>query len=408
MSTLSVTSDATHPAVDGFEQGWLTRASDFAPKPVNWLWPGRIALGKVTLLAGDPGLGKSLLTLDFAARVTRGAEWPGKEEEVSGVGCQVSVEESAAQPTREPGTVVVLNLEDGIADTIRPRLDVHGADCSRVLFVSTTGEFDAEGRYTPAFQLERDLHRLEAMLDRVPDCRLVIIDPIMAFLGRAIESMNTEVRGVMDPLSAMAKKRNLAVLAVTHLRKKDGATLYRALGSLAFVAASRAAWLVCGDPADDGRRLFLPLKNNLAGERRGRAFRIESRGPSGAPFVCWEEREVSITADTALRPPRPLGRPNHEGTAVNEWLAEFLARGPQPAAAVREAAEAHGFTYGTLRRAFRALDGRATRQENGERGWLWGLATNDELLFPWPVSRISPNVDSFILKQLQHTNVPVS
>jgi putative DNA primase/helicase len=366
-------SGAMNPVADGFEEGWLVRAADVAPARVDWLWPGRIALGKVTLLAGDPGLGKSLLTIDFAARVTRGAEWPGEGSEGSGFGVQGSDVGEDEKIRRAPGTVVVLNLEDDISDTIRPRLDVHEADCRRVLFVQTTGEFDAEGKYMPAFQLERDLHRLEAMLDRIPTCRLVVIDPIMGFLGRAIESSNTEVRGVMDPLAALAKKRNLAVIAVTHLRKKDGATMYRALGSLAFVAASRAAWLVCSDPADEGRRLFLPLKNNLAGERRGLAFRIESRGPHDAPFVCWEEQEVSITADTALRPPRLPGRPNHEGTAVIEWLAELLASGPQPAAAVREAAEAHGFNYGTLRRAFRALEGKAVRQENGERGWLWGL-----------------------------------
>jgi putative DNA primase/helicase len=375
--TTDAIAGSTIPATDGFKTDWFApvRAADITPQRVNWLWPGRVALGKVTLLAGDPGLGKSLLTLDFAARVTRGAIWPGERGEGSECRVQDSTSGAGGQSTREPGSVIVFSAEDDVADTIRPRLEAHGADAHRVMIVPAGAIKGNDGEGRRSFELGRDLELLERMLDRLPDCRLVVIDPISAYLGRAIENTNTEVRSVLDPLAAIAATRNLAVIAVTHLRKKEGATLYRTLGSLAFVAASRAAWLVCRDPADEDRRLFLPLKNNLDGERRGLAFRIESRGERGDPFVNWEEEEVTLTADTALRPPRPLGRPSYEANEACEWLKVFLADGPQPAAELRELAEADGISYATLRRAFRMLDGRATRQENGERGWLWKLPT---------------------------------
>ena len=212
---------------------FLFRASDVPAIKVDWLWPGRIALGKVTLLAGDPGLGKSLLTLDMAARVSRGGKWPG--EESSGFGIQGSGgDPEVGEPTTEsralrPGaSAIIFSDEDDVSDTIRPRLDAAGADCGRVFVVPAFSGKDDNGEYRRAFELSRDLARLDGMLARLPDCRLVVIDPISSYLGSSIENTNTEVRSLLGPLAALAAARNLAVVAVTHLRKKDGATIYRA------------------------------------------------------------------------------------------------------------------------------------------------------------------------------------
>ncbi len=362
------------------------RASDVAATKVDWLWPGRIASGKVTLLAGDPGLGKSLLTLDMAARVSRGGRWPeerGQGSEVGGQGSEAECADAACMVDslgpRPAASAIIFSDEDDASDTIRPRLDAAGADCSRVVIVPSIAGKDENGEYRRAFDLSRDMVTLDRMLDRLPDCRLVVIDPISSYLGSSIENTNTEVRGLLGPLAALAAARNLAVIAVTHLRKKDGATIYRALGSLAFVAASRAAWIVCQDPTDAERKLFLPVKNNLSGCKTGLAYRIESHslGELDAPIVCWLEEAVSVAADTALcRPARPMGRPDSERTAATNWLERFLAAGPERAADVREAAEGHGFTYGTLRKAFRDLGGESTREEDGGvQRWLWELPT---------------------------------
>jgi hypothetical protein len=128
------------------------------------------------------------------------------------------------------------------------------------------------------FELGRDLAQLRQMIDRLENCRLVVIDPISAYLGRAVENANAEVR---CPLAQLAAERRLAVVLVTHLRKEDGAAMYRAIGSLAFVAAARGAWVICQDPHDTRRGLFLPLKNNLASGVGGLAYTIECHSPRG-------------------------------------------------------------------------------------------------------------------------------
>lgn len=359
----------------------LVVASSATPRRVNWLWPGRIALGKVTLLAGDPGQGKSLLTLDMAARVSTGAAWPdeGIGDRTEGGQDATLVRGSDAVldfgTRREAGSVIVLCEEDDLDDTIRPRLDVHGADCDRVLIAAASARRPEGNECARGIDLSRDLPRLERMLEKLPDCRLVVIDPIAAYLGRCIENTNSEVRGVLGPLTAIAARRNVAVVAVTHLRKKEGAALYRSLGSLAFVAASRAAWLTCSDPEDSERHFFLPLKNNVSGERRGLAYRVESRGPLDTGYVHWEEHEITVSAEKAVgRAPRMPGRPDIERVEAAAWLEEFLANGPQLAGLVREAADAHGFPYGTIRRVFRQLEGESMRQESGNQScWLWKL-----------------------------------
>jgi putative DNA primase/helicase len=241
------------------------RVADVPKVDVAWLWPGRIALGKVTLLAGDPGLGKSFVTLDIAARVSRGAQWPGQ--------CTpLAPREAILLAEREehtPASVVLLSAEDDVADTIRPRLEAHAADCERIHVVRSVAARDADSSYRRSFDLSRDLSHLESLFDRLPDCRLLVIDPVSAYLGRNIENTNSEVRGLLGPLAALAAERNLAVLAVTHLRKEEGAAMYRTMGSMAFIAAARAAWIVCKDKDDPRRRLLLPVKKQPGqGHRR--------------------------------------------------------------------------------------------------------------------------------------------
>jgi hypothetical protein len=183
----------------------------------------------------------------------------------------------------------------------------------------------------------------------------------------------------LGPLQTLAAKRNLAVLAVTHLRKEEGAAMYRTMGSMAFIAAARAAWIVCKDKDTPRRRLLLPLKNNLANDTIGLAYTIEPHGPKGEPVVCWSAEAINTPADIAMeRTARPMGRPDNERTEVIAWLTDFLADGPAPAAEVRAAAEAHGFTYGTLRKAFRQRGGVATRIDSG-RSWQWALPAEGTL-----------------------------
>jgi putative DNA primase/helicase len=349
------------------------RLNKIAPIDVPWLWPDRIPLGRITLLVSDPGVAKSLLTLDIAARVSAGLPWPDEPKpEIAPPACSAISRSRAGLP---PSSVLLLTAEDDLADTIRPRLEALGGDCSRTFAqcssLALRDESDDGAIHRP-FALNRDLARLDNLLDAIPDCRLIVIDPISACLGGANEHANAEIQNLLAPLAALARRRNLAVLAVSHLRKKNGAAIHRTMGSLAFLAAARAAWLLAKDPDEANRRLFLPLKNNLAPHVAGLAYTVEIR--DGMPLLHWSTEHVQFAAETIFTIARPPGRPNDERQHAIGWLRQLLADGPRPTRDIKEEADAHGISPGTLRRAFREVDGQACRQGPFPFGqWMWKL-----------------------------------
>jgi len=325
--------------------------SDIALKPLRWLWPGRIPLGKLTLLIGDPGLGKSLLTVDLASRVTCGASLP------DGVRC-------------EPGGVIFLSAEDDPADTIRPRLDAAGADVSRVHILEAVRVALTNGSLAEkTFNLETDTAHLEDALQKHPDVRLIVIDPVSAYLGGVDSHSNAEVRGILAPLAALAARFDVAVLCITHLRKSAGAAIYRAISSIAFAAAARAVWAVAEDPEDANRRLLLAVKLNLSANAGGLAFRIEPE--NGIPRLAWDVEAVSVTANEILN--FDTREDHSERKAAEEWLAEYLVEGPIAANDAIKAATGAGISKTTLWRAANSL--RVTRRKLGGRGtgWEWSL-----------------------------------
>ncbi|MBU0639064.1 MAG: AAA family ATPase, partial [Planctomycetes bacterium] len=254
------------------------RLADVQPELLRWLWPGCIALGKLTLLCGDPGLGKSFVTLDLAARVSSGTTWP-----------------DLPLLPNPAGSVVLLSAEDDLADTIRPRLDAAGADATRVVAIQAVRRILVTGQtQDDYFDLTEDLPALEAAIQQVSDCRLVIIDPLTAYLGKTDSHKNAEVRAVLARLFELAARHKVAVLAVTHLNKANTLpAIYRAMGSLAFVAAARAVWAVVRDEDDETgrRRLFVPVKNNLGADETGLAYALEPAGQTAS--VQWESDPVN-------------------------------------------------------------------------------------------------------------------
>ena len=320
---------------------------------LEWLWPGRVPLGKLTLLAGDPGLGKSFVTLDMAARVSTGAAWPDTP--------------ILKQPA---GGVILFNAEDDLADTIAPRLDRLGADDAMIVAVEGVAILGRRRH----FSFETDLPRLEEVLDENPDARLVVIDPIAAYCGKVDSHKNTDVRGLLAPLANIASRRRVAVVAVTHLSKTGGnKAVYRAMGSLAFAAAARAVWAIVKDTADPQKRLFLPAKLNLARDPDGLAYRITDGR------VAWESQPVRMHADDAFAAEvaameaKPKGVERKE---AGEWLRERLASGPSPSKDVIEEAKEFGFSEKTLRRAYTEMGGKA-RKSKFDGGWLWELPGED-------------------------------
>jgi hypothetical protein len=340
--------EAASAAIDGRTKHARYHAmSEFTPKPVRWLWRPRFALGKLSILAGEPGLGKSFLTMYLAACVTRGRPWTDTPDEEN-----------------EKGSVVLLSAEDDPEDTIRPRLDLADADSSLVTLLEAIELGDGNERL---FNLEKDLPELEQVITNRPDCRLVIVDPITAYCGKTDTHKGSDVRGLLSPLAKLAAKHGVAVVAVSHLSKSKNGEARKAMhlvtGSHAFIAQARAGWLVQEDHDDKKRRLLLPLKNNLAENVGGLAFRIVD----GA--VKWEQGAVTITADEAINEPQK-NKPQQLERAA-EWLGAFLD-GPQPKADVEEAAEAELITPATLRRAKDKL-GVVSRKGGFADGWLWYL-----------------------------------
>jgi hypothetical protein len=237
--------------------------------------------------------------------------------------------------------------------------------------------YTADGRAQHrAFSLQCDLDALSRTLAKLTDVAVVVIDPITAYLGDVDSHRNAEVRALLAPLSDLAAKHNVAIIGVSHLSKSGGAdALMRVTGSLAFVAAARAAYLVAEDPDDKARRLFLPMKNNIGPDSTGMAFSIEAvtvesaAGPIQSSRVVWESDPVTVTADEVIQARSP--EPQSALREAEDWLRETLTE-PKRAVEVFDMAKGAGVAERTLRRAAVSLS--VTKDKLGmEGGWMWSL-----------------------------------
>lgn len=337
----------------------LTRLADVQSVPIEWLWPGRFALGKLSLISGDPGLGKSLVTVTMAAAISKGYPWP-----VDGVPAPI-------------GDVILLSAEDDPADTIRPRLDAAGADTGRIHILEAVREIGADGKQTERmFSLQNDLAQLESSLSSLPECRLIVVDPISAYLGNADSHKNSDIRGLLAPLAKLAARRRVAVVVVSHLNKNaGGSAMYRTMGSLAFTAAARASYVVTKDRDNPLRRLVLPVKNNLAKDITGLAYTVLSN-ENNEPVIAWETEPVELSADEVL-----ATSDAKEDRTETEWAVQFLevelSKGPKSVADVAKEAKAAGVKDKALRMARKKL-GVTTEKAGYEQGWVLTLPGHEK------------------------------
>ncbi len=333
--------------------------SGVEPEEVSWLWPSWLALGKLALVDGDPGLGKSAMTLDLAARVSIGETFP------DGAGC-------------EPGGVVLLSAEDGLADTIRPRLDAAGADTSKILALATVPDENGHDRL---LSIPEDLALIEKGIRRV-GARLVVVDPLMAFLsGDTNSHRDQDVRRALAPLAGLAERTGAAVLVIRHLNKAAANNpLYRGGGSIGIIGAARMAFVVGKDPRDENRRVLASTKNNLAMPAASLMFGLEE-AESGSVRVNWLGQS-EVSAKDLLATPQDQEHADARSEAV-EFLNEVLADGPVAASQVKEEAEDAGISERTLARAKKIVGVMSYREgKTGERGkgqWLWKLPVVDLL-----------------------------
>jgi hypothetical protein len=285
--------------------------SEVIAEQVTPLWEGHLFLGKIAVLDGDPGTGKSTLTTDLAARVSTGANMPD------------------GTPGGQGG-VVVVSLEDGVADTVVPRLMAAGADLTRIVALSSVGEGNAER----LISVPEDLPVIEAAAARV-GARLIVLDPIMALLSGGVDShRDQDIRRALAPLARMAERTKAAVVIVRHLNKggQGSSPLYRGGGSIGIVGAARSGFLVAKDPGNPAVRVLSPTKCNLAAEPPSLQYQLEAIPVDGCGDVVrvrWEG--VSLHTAASLLESQSGGTTAHGGSALEEaaaFLKEELSKGP--------------------------------------------------------------------------------
>lgn len=350
--------DAKHQGLN------VTRFADIEPENIDWVWPQRLASGKITILAGDPGQGKSQISLHLASIISNGGTWPdgGKAPQ---------------------GHVIILSAEDGATDTTLPRLMACGADR---YFVHAVRSVTDKGRER-SFNLGADLKQLDELCAYLGDVVLVIIDPVTSYLGEIDSHRTSDVRAVLEPLGNWAEKARVSVLAISHPPKAAQAKAINAVtGSLAFVAAARVALVACADSETKGRSLLLSVKNNIAQAPKGLGYRIEgctvegSKGPIHTSLIAWDDKEVKVTADEAMSATRGANKPQEVMGDALAYLRDRLGFGAVVSASdMNEGAKAHCINESTLRRA-RKQHGVVASKTGYQGAWTWQIPDTGDVI----------------------------
>ena len=324
----------------------LVCAADVEPEPVNWIWLGHVSAGAVHVVDGVPGVGKSMFSCYLAGVITTGTAWPD--------GTRATI-----------GNVIMVNLEDDLSRTLRPRLGAAGADLDRVFMFDDAGD---------GFTLPADLDRLELAIVK-HTAKLAIIDPLMAVLdGRVNSYRDQDVRRVLAALKALCGRTGCAVVLVRHLTKATGGpAIHRGGGSIGIIGAARVGLLLATDPKDDSRRILATVKNNLGpfDPKKSTAWTI-AHGPrleyAGA---------TDMSADDLLLEQdgkRGRGRPEAKLPEAEEWLHKTLAAGPMPSTVVMEQAKAAGYSEKTTKRARKEV----TKSFKVGEAWYVRIAHKDQ------------------------------
>lgn len=340
----------------------LQSFADVVPQQLRWLWPGRLPLGMLSLVSGNPAMGKSFLMADIIARVTRGLRWPDASE---------------SDEPMPPGDVILLNAEDAVAACQRPRLDAAGADASRVHRIDAIEQrIDSETVERRAFNIVHAADDLREAAKQLPDLRLIVLDPLAAFLAGVRSNDQDEIRNALSPLVELAEELDVALVFVHHNRKGTGShSSERLSGSLQIGATMRQVWEVFADPEDKDRRLFVAGKNSNARDRGGLAFRIvdstikQSESGEFVGRVKWDENLLQLSADDLAF--QSLDNEERDPWPV-EWLRDFLRNGARSAREVQQAAKQDGITDKQLRTA-RNRVGIKPAKAGFSEGWVWGL-----------------------------------
>ena len=310
--------------------------SEVRVREVDWLWHPYIPFGKITVIQGDPGDGKTTLILNIAALLSRGLPMPESTD------------------YSLPTSVLYQSAEDGAEDTLKPRLMSAGADCSQIAFID-----ESEcGLTLNDVRIENAIKATKA--------RLLVLDPLQAYLGEGNEMNRADgVRPMLKQLAAVAERTGCAIVIVGHMNKASGSkSIYRGLGSIDITAVARSVLLVGRIKNDTPVRVMAQLKNSLAKEGTPIAFEINE--DSGIRWIG----EYDISVDELLN--GESGAPSDSGkvTVVMEKLTELLADEEVPCGRLYEMFREMDMGKRTVDRAKKALGVRSVKRADG---WYWML-----------------------------------
>lgn len=332
----------------------LTPLSEIKAEKIEWLWHYVIPVGKLTFIVGDPDLGKSFLSIFLACHISKGKPLP----------------HTLNKPIKK-GTVLLLSAEDAPGDIIKPRIINIGGDSSKIIIIEGTPVKDS----LKLFNFVEDLPKLEKTLEQRPNVRLLIIDPITAYMTKVDYFRDTDVRGkVIAPLAALAKKYKVAIVLIAHLTKDQSKhAIYRLGGSIGLLAGARCVWCVLKNAEDmtGESRKFACLKMNIAKKpTQAMLFRIFEL-KIDEPTLIFEDILTDIDLESELS-----GKQQPIDEAKN-FLKEILKHGPRRQPDITEAAKANDIKERTLRRAKSKLMVKV--YQKGE-GWYWEMPKETALV----------------------------
>ena len=310
----------------------LIRMSDIQPEEVQWLWYPYIPLGKLTVIQGDPGEGKTTFVLAMIAALTKGEALPEREP-------------------LDPVNILYQTAEDGLADTIRPRLDALGADCSRVLVIDESKR-----------ELSLSDERIRQAMEET-GAKLLVLDPLQAYLGAEVDMHRAnEVRPILKRLGSVAEQMGCAVVLIRHLNKMQGQKSgHRGMGSVDFQAAARSVLLVGRTKEDPQLRIVVPDKSSLAPEGESIAFALDPEQGFQWKGYCAYNAEELLGGSTKQVQTKTM--------QAEETLRNLLDK-PAPAEEILRRITAAGISERTLMTAKKNL-GILSEKRGGQ--WFWRL-----------------------------------
>lgn len=310
----------------------LIRMSDIQPEQVQWLWYPYIPLGKLTVIQGDPGEGKTTFVLAVIAALTKGEALPEREP-------------------LDPVNILYQTAEDGLADTIRPRLDALGADCSRVLVIDESKR-----------ELSLSDERIRQAMEKTR-AKLLVLDPLQAYLGAEVDMHRAnEVRPILKRLGSVAEQMGCAVVLIRHLNKMQGQKSgHRGMGSVDFQAAARSVLLVGRTKEDPQLRIVVPDKSSLAPEGESIAFALDPELGFQWKGYCAYNAEELLGGSTKQVQTKTM--------QAEETLRNLLDK-PAPAEEILRRITAAGISERTLMTAKKNL---GILSEKRGAQWFWRL-----------------------------------